>query len=38
MCVNGTFEGKEKTYGHPSIIVVEIPEEERGDDLVAVNR
>ena len=32
MCVNGTFEGEGKTYGHPSLIVVEIPEEERQED------
>ncbi len=29
MCVNGTFDGKDNTYGHPSIMVVEIPESER---------
>ena len=29
MCVNGAFEGKGKTYGHPSLIVVDIPESER---------
>jgi len=28
-CVNGTFQGKGITYGHPSIFVVQIPEEER---------
>ncbi|MBN1290413.1 MAG: hypothetical protein JXB48_01115 [Candidatus Latescibacteria bacterium] len=32
MCVNGTFQGKGKTYGHPSLIVVEIPETERQED------
>ena len=32
MCVNGTFQGKGKTYGHPSIIIIEIPEEERQGD------
>lgn len=32
MCVNGTFEGKGKTYGHPSIMIVEIPTEERRED------
>jgi len=29
ICMNGTFEGRDKTYGHPSLIVIEIPEEER---------
>ncbi len=32
MCVNGTFEGEGRTYGHPSIMVVEIPESERMND------
>ena len=32
LCVNGTFQGKGKTYGHPSIIVIGIPEEERRED------
>ena len=37
MCVNGTFQGRGKTYGHPSLIVIEIPEAERRDDLVALS-
>ena len=32
ICMNGEFQGRGKVYGHPSIIVVEIPEEERPVD------
>ena len=29
VCMNGAFQGWGKTYGHPSLIVIHIPEEER---------
>ena len=29
LCMNGTFGGREVYYGHPSLLVIDIPEEER---------
>jgi len=31
-CMNGAFQGKGSAFGHPSLLVVEIPEEERPID------
>lgn len=30
--MNGAFQGRDKGYGHPSLFVVHIPEEERKND------
>ena len=29
VCVNGAFQGRDKEFGHPGLLVIEIPEEER---------
>ena len=29
ICMNGAFQGRNESYGHPSLFVIEIPEEER---------
>jgi len=29
VCMNGAFQGREQSYGHPSLFVIEIPESER---------
>ncbi|MBT4484956.1 MAG: hypothetical protein HOC71_14905 [Candidatus Latescibacteria bacterium] len=31
-CMNGEFQGEGKSYGHPALFVVNIPEEERRED------
>ncbi|MFC1692908.1 hypothetical protein ACFL1R_05345 [Candidatus Latescibacterota bacterium] len=32
VCMNGAFQGRNVNYGHPSLFVIYIPEEERPDD------
>ena len=32
VCMNGSFKGRNENYGHPSLFVVYIPEEERPFD------
>ena len=32
ICMNGAFQGRDISYGHPSLFVIEIPEEERPFD------